>query len=48
VCTLPANIEIGSITGTSPPSSGDWNISDITVVENETLIINGSIFIEIG
>ncbi|MCD6484731.1 MAG: right-handed parallel beta-helix repeat-containing protein [Candidatus Odinarchaeota archaeon] len=48
VCTLPANIEIGSITGTSPPSSGDWNISDITVVENETLIINGSIFIENG
>jgi len=39
---------IRNIIGTLPPSSGDWNISDITVVEYEDLIINGSIFIENG
>jgi len=39
---------IQNIIGTPPPSSGDWNISDITVVEYEDLIINGSIFIEYG
>ncbi|MGQ4891331.1 MAG: right-handed parallel beta-helix repeat-containing protein [Candidatus Njordarchaeia archaeon] len=35
-----------SITGTSPPSSGNWTISDVTVVEDEVLIVNGSIVIE--
>ena len=37
-----------TITGTSPPNSGDWNISDATTIENENLIINGSIFIKSG
>ena len=41
-------IGIGSITGSQPPTSGDWNISITTVVENEILIINGSIFIKNG
>ena len=35
-----------TITGTTPPSSGDWNISDTTIVEDEVLVINGSIFVE--
>ncbi len=34
-----------SISGTSPPSSGDWVINDVTTVDGETLIINGSIII---
>ncbi|MCD6484590.1 MAG: right-handed parallel beta-helix repeat-containing protein, partial [Candidatus Odinarchaeota archaeon] len=37
-----------AISGTAPPSSGDWNISDITVVENEKVIVNGSIYVEDG
>jgi len=37
-----------SITGTPPPSSGDWRINDTTIVDNETLIINGSIIVESG
>lgn len=37
-----------SIIGTPPPSSGIWSITDYTVVENETIIVNGSIFIQNG
>lgn len=39
-------VRIGSITGTPPPESGDWTISDTTIVENSTLIINGSIVVD--
>ncbi|MGQ4891491.1 MAG: right-handed parallel beta-helix repeat-containing protein [Candidatus Njordarchaeia archaeon] len=41
-------IGINSIIGTAPPNSGDWNISDTTIIENEDLIINGSIFVKNG
>lgn len=37
--------ELKSIAGTSPPRSGNWTISDVTVVEGSTLIINGSIIV---
>ena len=43
-----SSYHITTISGTAPPSSGDWNISDTTVVENEKIIINGSIYIENG
>jgi len=38
----------GSISGVPPPPVGDWNITEVTVVENMTLIINGSILIQSG
>ena len=41
-------LKTSSITGTVPPSSGNWNISDVTTIENENLIINASIFIKKG
>ena len=36
---------IRAISGTPPPASGNWTINDVTVVEGETLIINGSIIV---
>ena len=36
----------GTITGTPPPSSGDWIINDTTIVKDVTLIINGSIIVQ--
>ncbi|MEX0569464.1 MAG: right-handed parallel beta-helix repeat-containing protein, partial [Candidatus Njordarchaeota archaeon] len=39
---------IKTITGDTPPKNGDWIISNPTVVENEVLIINGSILIQDG
>ncbi|MEX0567667.1 MAG: nitrous oxide reductase family maturation protein NosD, partial [Candidatus Njordarchaeota archaeon] len=41
-----ARLEIRDINGTPPPSSGDWVINDTTIVEDMTLIINGSIIVE--
>ena len=35
-----------TITGSTPPASGDWVITTDTVVEDETLTINGSIVVE--
>ncbi len=37
-----------SITGTQPPSSGDWVIDDITIIKNDDIIVNGSIIINNG
>ena len=37
-----------TITGDLPPQSGDWVINQLTVVADETLIINGSIIVESG
>lgn len=42
------NVALGYVNGTSPPSSGDWIISDNTYVYNETIVLNGSIIIENG
>ena len=36
-------ISIESISGIPPPSSGTWNVTEPTTVENEILTINGSI-----
>ncbi|MGQ4833832.1 MAG: right-handed parallel beta-helix repeat-containing protein [Candidatus Asgardarchaeia archaeon] len=44
----PRLIGANTITGDLPPSSGDWVITSLTTVENETLIINGSILIQSG
>ena len=38
-------VSICTISGTPPPKSGNWTISDVTIVEGETLIINGSIIV---
>jgi len=35
----------GEVSGTSPPSTGDWIISDTTYVFNETIILNGSLIV---
>ena len=43
--TWNVKAELRSITGTPPPSTGDWTINDTTIVEDSTLIINGSIII---
>ncbi len=40
-----AEVKIRGITGTPPPSSGNWTINDTTIVEDSTLIINGSIIV---
>ncbi len=37
-----------SISGIAPPSSGDWIINDTTIINEEELIINGSIIIKSG
>ncbi len=37
--------DIQSITGSKPPSSGTWNVTNLTIVENERLLVNGSIHI---
>ena len=37
-----------SIVGSQPPPSGDWLITGLTIVDSETLIINGSIIVENG
>ncbi|MGQ4834144.1 MAG: right-handed parallel beta-helix repeat-containing protein [Candidatus Asgardarchaeia archaeon] len=37
-----------SITGTSPPASGDWVITGVTIVEDEQIIVNGSIIVDGG
>jgi len=39
-------INTHSISGILPPENGDWVINNLTIVENEELIINGSIKIE--
>ena len=36
------------ILGSDPPTSGDWTISDTTIVEDKKYIINGSIIIQAG
>ena len=41
-----AKFQISGLTGSAPPSTGDWNINSVTVVENEILIVNGSINID--
>ncbi|MCD6483649.1 MAG: right-handed parallel beta-helix repeat-containing protein [Candidatus Odinarchaeota archaeon] len=43
--TWTVETEVTSITGTLPPKSGNWIINNATVVEDSTLIINGSIVI---
>ncbi len=45
--STPMNIG-GTITGTSPPSSGNWEISDNTVITDEMIDFNGSIIIHNG
>ncbi len=42
------SIKTDDIMETIPSSSGDWNITDLTIVENQELIVNGSIFIMRG
>ena len=37
-----------TITGGSPPPSGDWVITSLVVIDSETLIINGSIIVDAG
>ncbi|MGQ4891552.1 MAG: right-handed parallel beta-helix repeat-containing protein [Candidatus Njordarchaeia archaeon] len=46
----PLNIEDDWMhkTDTPPPSSGTWSISDVTTIENEIIIVNGSIQINSG
>ncbi len=39
-------VNVGRITGIAPPQEGDWIIDNLTVVEDSTLIINGSIIVE--
>ena len=39
-------VEVKNIIGTYPPMCGSWIISDITIVENSTIIVNGSIIIK--
>ncbi|MEX0568215.1 MAG: NosD domain-containing protein, partial [Candidatus Njordarchaeota archaeon] len=48
VSSKAVEIQPRTIIGTAPPASGDWNISDITIVEDEDLVINGSINIQSG
>ena len=36
---------VGSLSGSPPPSNGDWVIDDTTIVKDSVLIINGSIII---
>ena len=38
----------GTITGDNPPPVGDWNIHNDTVVENETIILNGNLTVYSG
>jgi parallel beta-helix repeat protein len=40
--------ETQSITGVSPPETGTWTISADTTVENENLLLNGSIVVNNG
>ena len=46
-CATPSvaskEISLMSISGVPPPSSGTWNVTEPTTVENEVLTINGSI-----
>lgn len=41
IASLPHNNSV-------PPSSGDWNITDTTMLEDTEYIVNGSIFIKSG
>ena len=40
---IEEKVEAVSISGTPPPESGNWTIYDTTIVEGETLVINGSV-----
>jgi len=40
--------KIGLVKGRLPPPDGDWIITGLEIVENSTLIINGSIIVESG
>jgi len=46
--TTNINLKLNDISGTIPPVNDNWNISDVTIIENETLIVNGSIFVKQG
>ncbi|MGQ4895070.1 MAG: right-handed parallel beta-helix repeat-containing protein [Candidatus Njordarchaeia archaeon] len=41
-----SNYKVSSIIGTPPPSSGDWIINDITVVEGETIVLDANITVK--
>ena len=43
ICAFSAS---ASITGDAPPSTGDWNVKNPTVVRNEVIVVNGNIMIE--
>ena len=45
---ISKRFHVESITGTQPPSSGDWVIDDITIIKNDDIIVNGSIIINNG
>ncbi len=49
VLIMIAIFTIGAATGqTEPPSSGDWEISDTTVIENEAIDLRGDLIVKNG
>jgi len=45
---LQPEVYSASITGDSPPSTGDWTLTQNTVINGENLVFNGSIYVPNG